>query len=103
MRNRLKDLARKEELRKQELKRRLEERLIRILKENDCLYNSSKEVTETTLFEKDLGLDSLDRYEYLYYVEETLGVNIPDDKANDFENIKDYANYLEGKVSERCL
>ncbi len=45
-------------------------------------------------FRKDLGADSLDTYELVYAIEEELGVTIPDEKANEFETVKDAVDYL---------
>ncbi|MGI6432823.1 MAG: acyl carrier protein [Sphaerochaetaceae bacterium] len=45
-------------------------------------------------FRKDLGADSLDTYELVYAIEEELGVSIPDDKANEFETVRDAVDFL---------
>ncbi len=45
-------------------------------------------------FRKDLGADSLDTYELVYAIEEELGVSIPDEKANDFETVRDAVDFL---------
>jgi acyl carrier protein len=45
-------------------------------------------------FRKDLGADSLDTYELVYAIEEELGVSIPDEKANEFETVKDAVEFL---------
>jgi acyl carrier protein len=45
-------------------------------------------------FRKDLGADSLDTYELVYAIEEELGVSIPDEKANEFETVKDAVDFL---------
>jgi acyl carrier protein len=51
-------------------------------------------VTMDASFRKDLGADSLDTYELVYAIEEELGVTIPDEKANEFETVKDAVDYL---------
>lgn len=51
-------------------------------------------VTMEASFRKDLGADSLDTYELVYAIEEELGVTIPDEKANEFETVKDAVDYL---------
>jgi acyl carrier protein len=51
-------------------------------------------ITMNASFRKDLGADSLDTYELVYAIEEELGVSIPDEKANEFETVKDAVDYL---------
>ncbi|MCK9548588.1 MAG: acyl carrier protein [Sphaerochaeta sp.] len=51
-------------------------------------------ITMEASFRKDLGADSLDTYELVYAIEEELGVSIPDDKANEFETVKDAVDFL---------
>ena len=45
-------------------------------------------------FRGDLGADSLDTYELVYAIEEEMGVQIPDDKANEFETVKDAYDFI---------
>ena len=42
----------------------------------------------------DLGADSLDTYDLVYAIEEELGVQIPDEKANEFETVKDAYDFI---------
>lgn len=51
-------------------------------------------ITMNDSFRKDLGADSLDTYELVYAIEEELGISIPDEKANEFETVKDAVDYL---------
>ena len=51
-------------------------------------------ITMDASFRKDLGADSLDTYELVYAIEEELGVSVPDDKANEFETVKDAVDFL---------
>lgn len=51
-------------------------------------------ITMNASFRKDLGADSLDTYELVYAIEEELGVSIPDEKANEFETVKDAVDFL---------
>jgi len=46
-------------------------------------------ITLDSSFRGDLGADSLDTYELVYAIEEELGVSIPDEKANEFETVRD--------------
>ncbi|MFA5698476.1 MAG: acyl carrier protein [Sphaerochaeta sp.] len=51
-------------------------------------------ITMEASFRKDLGADSLDTYELVYAIEEELGISIPDEKANEFETVKDAVEFL---------
>ncbi len=60
------------------------------------------EIEEDTIsldssFRKDLGADSLDTYELVYAIEEELGITIPDEKANEFETVRDAVEFLESQ------
>ena len=54
-------------------------------------------VTMDSSFRGDLGADSLDTYELVYAIEEELGVSIPDEKANEFETVKDAYDYIKSQ------
>ncbi len=54
-------------------------------------------VTLDSSFRGDLGADSLDTYELVYAIEEELGVSIPDDKANEFETVKDAYDFIKSQ------
>lgn len=51
-------------------------------------------ITMESSFRQDLGADSLDTYELVYAIEEEMGVSIPDEKANEFETVKDAYEFL---------
>jgi acyl carrier protein len=55
-------------------------------------------ITMESSFRKDLGADSLDTYELVYAIEEEMGITIPDEKANEFETVKDAVEYLKTQV-----
>lgn len=55
-------------------------------------------ITIDSSFRKDLGADSLDTYELVYAIEEEMGITIPDEKANEFETVKDAVDYLASQV-----
>lgn len=55
-------------------------------------------VTMDAAFRTDFEADSLDTYELVYSIEEELGVNIPDDVANEFVTVGDAYNYI-----KKCL
>ena len=54
-------------------------------------------VTMDASFRGDLGADSLDTYELVYAIEEEMGVSMPDDKANEFETVKDAYDYIKSQ------
>lgn len=54
-------------------------------------------VTLDSSFRQDLGADSLDTYELVYAIEEELGVKIPDEKANEFETVRDAYDFIKSQ------
>lgn len=59
-----------------------------------------KDVSDITLdssFRGDLGADSLDTYELVYAIEEEMGVSIPDEKANEFETVRDAYDFIKSE------
>ncbi len=54
-------------------------------------------VTMDSSFRGDLGADSLDTYELVYAIEEELGVSIPDEKANEFETVRDAYDFIKSQ------
>jgi len=54
-------------------------------------------VTMEASFRQDLGADSLDTYELVYAIEEKMGVTIPDEKANEFETVKDAYEFIKSQ------
>ncbi len=57
-------------------------------------------ITLDSSFRKDLGADSLDTYELVYAIEEELGITIPDEKANEFETVRDAVEFLESQMKK---
>jgi len=51
-------------------------------------------ITLEAKFREDLGADSLDTYELVYAIEEEMGVSIPDDKATEFNSVKDAYDFI---------
>jgi acyl carrier protein len=51
-------------------------------------------ITLEANFRQDLGADSLDTYELVYAIEEEMGVSIPDEKATDFNTVKDAYDFI---------
>jgi acyl carrier protein len=54
-------------------------------------------VTLEASFRQDLGADSLDTYELIYAIEEEMGISIPDEKANEFETVKDAYEFIKSQ------
>ncbi|MDE5898502.1 MAG: acyl carrier protein [Treponemataceae bacterium] len=57
-------------------------------------------ITLDSSFRGDLGADSLDTYELVYAIEEELGVSIPDEKANEFETVRDAYDFIKSEQSK---
>ena len=58
-------------------------------------------ITLDSSFRVDLGADSLDTYELVYAIEEELGVSIPDEKANEFETVRDAYNFIKAEKESK--
>ena len=72
-------------------------RLEKILRNKNCSQNEIGLDTRITLnsnLYEDLGLDSLDRYELLYLTEGEFDIILEDEKANEFETIRDVCDYI---------
>jgi acyl carrier protein len=63
----------------------------------DKLEVEESKITLDSSFRQDLGADSLDTYELVYAIEEELGITIPDEKANEFETVKDALEYIKSQ------
>ncbi|MDR2516859.1 MAG: acyl carrier protein [Spirochaetaceae bacterium] len=48
-------------------------------------------------FRQDLNADSLDTYELVYAIEEETGISIPDEKANEFETVRDAYEFIKSQ------
>jgi acyl carrier protein len=64
----------------------------------DKLEVEEGKITLEASFRQDLGADSLDTYELVYGIEEELGITIPDEKANEFETVKDAYDFIKSQV-----
>jgi acyl carrier protein len=63
----------------------------------DKLEVEESKITMEASFRQDLGADSLDTYELVYAIEEEMGITIPDEKANEFETVKDAVDYIQSQ------
>ena len=66
----------------------------------DRLEIDEAKITLESSFRQDLGADSLDTYELVYAIEEELGISIPDEKANEFETVRDALEYIRSQVKK---
>ncbi|MBU0954601.1 MAG: acyl carrier protein [Spirochaetes bacterium] len=60
----------------------------------DKLEVEESKITMDASFRQDLGADSLDTYELVYAIEEEFNIKIEDEKANEFECVKDAYNFI---------
>jgi acyl carrier protein len=56
-------------------------------------------ITRQSTF-KEIKADSLDVVQALVAVEETFGIEIPDEEAQKFQNFGDFVSYVESRVSQ---
>ncbi len=63
----------------------------------DKLEIDEGKITLDSSFRNDLGADSLDTYELVYAIEEELGISIPDEKANEFETVRDAYDFIKSE------
>ena len=66
----------------------------------DRLEIDESKITLDSSFRQDLGADSLDTYELVYAIEEELGISIPDEKANEFETVRDALEFIRTQVKK---
>ena len=66
----------------------------------DNLEIDADKITMDSNFRQDLGADSLETYELVYAIEEELGISIPDEKANEFETVRDALEYIRSQVKK---
>jgi acyl carrier protein len=56
-------------------------------------------ITRQSTF-KEIKADSLDVVQALVAVEETFGIEIPDEEAQKFQNFGDFVSYVESRVTQ---
>jgi acyl carrier protein len=57
-------------------------------------------ITRESTF-KEIKADSLDIVQALVAVEETFGIEIPDEDAQRFQNFGDFVSYVENRVTQK--
>ena len=67
----------------------------------DNLEIEADKITLDSSFRQDLGADSLETYELVYAIEEELGISIPDEKANEFETVRDAIAYIQSELDKK--
>ena len=67
----------------------------------DRLEIEESKITMDSSFRQDLGADSLDTYELVYAIEEELGITIPDEKANEFNTVRDALDFIKSELSKK--
>jgi|TARA_B110000459_G_scaffold197276_1_gene240455 acyl carrier protein len=76
----------------------IREKVIKVVVEQ---LGVSDDVSEDSSFVADLGADSLDTVELVMALEESFGVEIPDEEAEKITTIKEAINYINAhQVSE---
>lgn len=68
---------------------------------SDRLEIEESKITVDSSFRQDLGADSLDTYELVYAIEEELGITIPDEKANEFNTVRDALEFIKGELAKK--
>ena len=79
------------------MSKKLEEEILLRLKKNlaEITEISESEITKNSIFRNDLGMDSLDKLELGYSVEEEFGIPLSDeDMLNKFDTLGDYVDYI---------
>jgi acyl carrier protein len=61
----------------------------------DQLGVEPADVTTASSFVDDLGADSLDRVELIMALEETFGIEIPDEAAEKISTVQDAVDYIQ--------
>ena len=67
----------------------------------DRLEIDESKISPDSSFRQDLGADSLDTYELVYAIEEELGITIPDEKANEFNTVRDALNFIKSELDKK--
>lgn len=65
------------------------------------IYDRDINVKDDDYLELDLGLDSLDKIELLLDLETYFNIDIPEDVARNFSQVKDVINYLKKEIGDK--
>ena len=75
----------------------IEKRVIEVL--SDKASMDVQQITLQSRLVDDLGLDSLDAVEMVFEIEESYGIDIPDDQIQEFKTAQDIVTYLSLRLS----
>jgi acyl carrier protein len=64
----------------------------------ELLEVDEAEVVMEASFADDFGADSLDFIELITAVEDTFGIEIPDEDAEKLQTVRDAVNYIEARI-----
>ncbi len=76
----------------------LEEKIVDIIAEK--LNLSKDQIKPEASFIDDLGADSLDLVELVMTMEETFGMEVPDEDAEKLKTVKDVIEYVKSRIGE---
>lgn len=76
------------------------EKIADVIRSHLALDESIKITPASSL--KEMKIDSLDVIEIIMKIEEAFGIEIPDEKLNDFKNLGDIANYVKQIKESGC-
>ena len=67
----------------------------------DILAVEEDKITPAASFREDLGADSLDLVQILVAVEDTFGIEIPDEDTEKFQSLGDFVDYIKSRTAEK--
>ena len=65
------------------------------------IVHCDEEVLTPTNTWKDIKADSLDLVQILVAVEDTFGIEVPDEDTEKFQNFGDFVAYIEARLAEK--
>ena len=65
------------------------------------IVHCEEDVITPTATREELKADSLDLVQALIAIEDTFGIEIPDEDAQKFQNFGDFVNYVEARLAEK--
>ncbi len=77
----------------------VEEKVIEIISQK--LNLSKDQIKPEASFVDDLGADSLDLVELVMAMEETFGMEVPDEEAEKLRTVKEVIEYVKAKTGEQ--
>ena len=74
----------------------MEQQVIKMVSEQLCISESL--VTPQASFVEDLGADSLDQVELVMNVEQTFGIQVPEDEADKITTVQDVLDLIKARI-----